>query len=229
MRLGDCHLEVTAKRNVSDRMKRALKEDVLYMFKFLGPKGFFPDIMGFVETQYGKEIVTVEVKRGRITFQDVFQARAYSEFFNAKYGLLISPAPIPEEIRRFLIRNSQIYSYAFGHNRTTICRFKEDGFFECDRELYTTLPEPLRTLNEVVAYLFKEGDYEDKLEGPRVIVKNNKAYNMGGWVDELVKSRKVRAIRIPLKQPRDQFQPWLSKRGVEYIARKPFQEELGLN
>ena len=230
MRLGDCHLEVTANRNVSDRMKRALKEDVLYMFKFLGPKGFFPDLMGFVEARYGNEIITVEVKREKISFRDIFQARAYSEFFNAKYGLLISPAPIPEVIRRFLIRNSQIYSYAVGYNKITICRFKEeDDSFECDRELYTPLPEPFRTNSEVVAYLFKEGDYEDKLEGSRVIVKNSKAYNMGDWLDELVKSRKVRAIKIPLKRPGDQFRQWLNKRGIEFIARRPNHEEIRLN
>lgn len=186
--------------------------------------------MGYVEIPYGKDIITVEVKRGKITFRDIFQARAYSEFFYAKYGLLISPVPIPEVIRRFLIRNSQIYSFAVGYNRITICRYiEEDNSFECDRELYNTLPEPFRTTNEVVAYLFKEGAYEDKLEGPRVIVKNNKAYKIDDWVDELVKNRKVRAIRIPLKRPKDQFQKWLNKRGIEYIARIPKSEEIRLN
>ena len=42
----------------------------------------------------------MEIKREKVTPQDIYQAKMYGDLFQAKYALLISPEQIPEEIRR---------------------------------------------------------------------------------------------------------------------------------
>jgi hypothetical protein len=39
--LGDCHLEVTAKKNFSDKLKKAFDDVALYI---MNVEGFFPDL-----------------------------------------------------------------------------------------------------------------------------------------------------------------------------------------
>jgi len=107
-KFGNCHLEITANGVFSDLLKKVVRHDIIYTF--LGKK-VSPDLTGFIHSKgselvliYGpsviQDFITVEIKRERITPQDIYQAKMYGDLFQAKYALLISSEPIPEEIRR---------------------------------------------------------------------------------------------------------------------------------
>ena len=107
-KFGNCYLETTADGSFSNTLKSVVRHDII--FSFLGKKAA-PDLTGFIHTEGSKRIpaeepsivqdfITVEIKKERITIQDVYQAKMYGDLFQAKYALLISPERIPEEIRR---------------------------------------------------------------------------------------------------------------------------------
>lgn len=97
-KFGNCHLEITAEGHFDESLKRAVRHDII--FSFLGKKAS-PDLIGFVRDEYGvKDYVAVEIKRERVTLQAVYQTKLYGDLFSAKYALLISPRPLPEEIKR---------------------------------------------------------------------------------------------------------------------------------
>jgi len=107
-KFGNCHLEITADGVFSALLKKVVRYDII--FSFLGRKAS-PDLTGFVHSRGSEVIVTygphtvdnfitVEIKPGKVTVQDICQAKMYGDLFSAKYAFLISPQPIPEEIRR---------------------------------------------------------------------------------------------------------------------------------
>jgi hypothetical protein len=108
-KFGNCYLETTANGIFSDAIKKVVRHDII--FSFLGKKAS-PDLAGFIHAKGSnwvtvlegpsivKDFITVEIKRGKITLQDIYQTKMYGDLFQAKYALLISPEDIPEEIRR---------------------------------------------------------------------------------------------------------------------------------
>lgn len=97
-RFGNCHLEITAGGRFEDSIKKVIRHDII--FAFLGRKAS-PDLVGFIQGEFGiKDYIVVEVKRGKVTLQDIYQAKLYGDLFGARYALLISPEPVPEEIKR---------------------------------------------------------------------------------------------------------------------------------
>lgn len=101
----ECHLEVTANGVFSETIKRVVRHDII--FKFLG-RSISPDLTGFVprkgmpllEPSSIEDFITVEIKRDKVTPQDIYQTKMYGDLFQAKYALLVSPEPLPEEVRR---------------------------------------------------------------------------------------------------------------------------------
>jgi hypothetical protein len=120
-KFGNCDLEVTAEGSFSDMLKSVVRHDII--FSFLGKKAS-PDLTGFIQTGSSKwvpltisnikDFITVEIKRGKITLQDIYQAKMYGDLFQAKYALLISPGDIPEEIRRLDKQHFVTYRYMSG-------------------------------------------------------------------------------------------------------------------
>ena len=108
---GDCYIEITAGGNFSPKIESVITHDII--FSFLGKKAS-PDLVGFTWERESpwlpsippttsrsiKDFIAVEIKRETIILQDVYQAKRYGDLFRAKYALLISPKPIPEEIKR---------------------------------------------------------------------------------------------------------------------------------
>ncbi len=90
------YLELTAQTGVSERLKVAIPEHREIVFAFLRKR---PDLLGYIEGQYSKDFLTVEIKE-RIELDDIYQAKLYKEVFAAKYGFLITTNPIPEGIKR---------------------------------------------------------------------------------------------------------------------------------
>jgi hypothetical protein len=67
------------------------------VFNFLTRR---PDILGVVERQYQKDLITVEVKEKSLKIDDIYQAKMYKEVFGARYAFLVTAAPIPEALKR---------------------------------------------------------------------------------------------------------------------------------
>jgi hypothetical protein len=100
-----CYLEVAAKRGFSETAKQAIPQGKEIVFSFLRHK---PDILGFIENQYTKDLITVEVKEACPNLDDVYQAKLYKEVFEARYGFLITGDPITEELKRLCRTTSPI-------------------------------------------------------------------------------------------------------------------------
>ena len=92
------HLEITAYKKFSNKLKSQFSEYREIVFSFL--KEAAPDITGFIKGEYASDFVIVEVKRESIKLDDIYQARKYAELFDARYGLLISTKEIQDEIKR---------------------------------------------------------------------------------------------------------------------------------
>ena len=141
---GKVHLEITAKGRFSEELKEALDDRALAILRV---ERFSPDITGFMQKKdFGlssKELVTVEVKPDKIKINHVYRAKLYADVLNARYGILISPKRIPEEIRRFIKeRYSIIYR---GYGSLIIAQFdKATDEFKFDKKLYSTIPEPFK-------------------------------------------------------------------------------------
>jgi hypothetical protein len=146
--LGECHLEISADKRFSNKVKRQFSKDTLYIIRV---EGFFPDLTGFVKTHHATDLVTVEIKPKEIVIRDVFQAKEQGEIFDARYVLLVSPRPIPEEIRRFIKDRSSILNYSY-NRRVVVTQYHEDtDDFEVDKELYYgSLPEPFKSHAEAL-------------------------------------------------------------------------------
>ena len=109
-KFGNCYLEITAGGHFEESLKRVVRHNII--FAFLGKKAS-PDLVGFIEGEFGsQDYIAVDVKRGKVTLQhDVYQTKLYGDLFYAKYALLISPEPVPEEIKR--LHNNLFILYRF--------------------------------------------------------------------------------------------------------------------
>ena len=97
-KFGNCHLEITADGRFDESIKEAVPHDII--FTFLGRRAS-PDLVGFIHNEFGiRDLIVVEVKREKVTLQDIYQTKLYGDLFGARYALLISPEPVPEEIKR---------------------------------------------------------------------------------------------------------------------------------
>lgn len=141
--IGRVHLEITAKGHFSEDLKEMLDDNALSIIRV---EKFSPDIMGFIQkNEHSRELITVEVKADKITIKNIARAKLYADIFDAKYGILISPKRIPEEIKRF-IRNK----FAIRGN-IIIAQFdKLNEDFKLDKKLYSTIPEPFKSTMEEI-------------------------------------------------------------------------------
>jgi len=136
-----CHLEITGHGRFSNELKKHFSKETLYIIRV---EGFYPDITGFLVSQYGAELITAEVKPERIKIKNVFQAKNQAEIFDAKYTFLASPKPIPEEIRRFAIDRPSILNYS-DNRRIAVAQFNEKTkHLQIYREFYRFLPWPFK-------------------------------------------------------------------------------------
>jgi mRNA-degrading endonuclease RelE of RelBE toxin-antitoxin system len=118
------HLEVTANKKFSNKLKAKVSEYREIIFYFL--KEAAPDITGFIEKQYSTDFIVVEVKRDVIKLDDIYQTRKYAELFDARYALLISTKEIPEEIKRL---SKPVYSLLSlpAYKRMAIVQYDEEA------------------------------------------------------------------------------------------------------
>jgi hypothetical protein len=98
LKFSEFHLEITANRTFSDKLKSQVGSNRDIVFSFL--KDAAPDITGFIREQYVVPFIVVEIKSARLKLDDIYQAKKYAELFDAKYALLVSTEEIPEELKR---------------------------------------------------------------------------------------------------------------------------------
>lgn len=149
--LGECHFEVTAEGKFSNKLERKLDDYALFIFK---EEKYSPDITGFLikKENHGtsEKIIVAEVKK-RIRLTSIYQTKRYAEILNAEYALLISPKPLSERKRRFIIRRKPAITSYFPNRQIIIAELVWDivplpaqFILEIDREMYTSLPEPFK-------------------------------------------------------------------------------------
>jgi len=150
--LGKCHFEVTAEGKFSHKLERELDDYALFIFK---EEKYSPDITGFISKveSYGttsKKIIVAEVKK-RIRLTSIYQTKRYAEILNAEYALLISPEPLSERKRRFIIRRRPAITSYYPSRQIIIAELVWDEvpdlpqfILEIDKEIYTSLPEPFK-------------------------------------------------------------------------------------
>lgn len=95
--VGNCYLETGSSKDFSEKLKASIPIGREIIFSFLGRR---LDILGLVEREYQKDLITVEVKEKSLKLDDVYQAKMYKEVFGARYAFLVTAAPIPEELKR---------------------------------------------------------------------------------------------------------------------------------
>lgn len=143
-KLGENHLEITSDGIFSENLKRALDDSALHILRY---ERISPDLTGFLRRKDStyKEIITVEIKSGEITAKDVAKAKLYADMLDAKFSILISTKPLPEELRRFIIKRFFISRYP--REPIVIAQFDErTSELTVDRELYYgSLPEPFKS------------------------------------------------------------------------------------
>jgi len=125
----EIHLEVTAEKGFSNRLKSQIPNTLEIVFPFL--KEVKPDITGFIKQNYGSEIIVVELKDESIKLDHIYQIKKYAELLSAKYALLVSSQEIPEEIKRLC---KKVYAVLFlpAYNKITLVHYdkEEDQFKE---------------------------------------------------------------------------------------------------
>jgi hypothetical protein len=216
-----CYLEITNK-GLSDKLERSLDDFALFYIKI---DRQYPDITGFIETSYGKERITVEVKERIRKIESFFQAKRYGEVFDARYAFLISLEPFPEQVRRFIQKRPAIYNYSYG-KQLIIARFDASSEqFKIDKALYYgSMPEPFKTAYRPHVYFFDPKANKENIVGERTIVIGRTAYNMTNMIDALVRKGEVTYTNVNLSGLT--YKDWLAKNRLQELARPPTKEEL---
>lgn len=116
------HLEITATKSFSNKLKAQIPERRNLIFHFL--KEAPPDITGFTKEQYTTDFFVAEFKKETLRLDDIYQVRKYAELFDAKYALLITTEEIPEELKRL---SKIVYSLLSlpGYSKLTLARFDQ--------------------------------------------------------------------------------------------------------
>jgi hypothetical protein len=136
LNIREVYLEITANgKELSEKLKAVLDNEALSIIRV---EKFSPDIIGFVQIgPFKRDLLTVEVKPDKITIQSISKAKLYKDIFRARYGMLISPKGVQEEIKRFISNKYEI------RGDVIIAQFDEANNKFCfDSKLYSTIPEP---------------------------------------------------------------------------------------
>jgi hypothetical protein len=93
----NAYLEIAARKGFSEKLKQAIREGRDIVFAHLRRR---PAILGFIQEEYTRSFITVEVKEKSPTLEDIYQAKLYKEVFDVKCAFLITGSTIPEELKR---------------------------------------------------------------------------------------------------------------------------------
>jgi hypothetical protein len=121
------YLETCATKGFTETFKAAIPEHREISFAFMSKR---PDIVGYTDTGFKKDLITVEVKES-LTIDNIYQAKMYKEVFAARYNFLITRDTIPDAIKR-LCRQTPAILHSLGddsYSFLVIARFHLGGGF----------------------------------------------------------------------------------------------------
>lgn len=79
------------------------------IFEVIG-RGSSPDVTGFVEREHTTDFIVVEIKPDRMSnLKPVYQCQRYVDLFQARHGFVVTPAAVPEKIRRLCQLTGVLY------------------------------------------------------------------------------------------------------------------------
>lgn len=137
--IGPVHLEVTSTGRFSETLKAAV-EDITFAFL---KKQASPDIAGFIAKDSWKHMIVVEVKNERLSLSDIYQTKMYMDLFKAKYGLLLTSEPIPEELKRLHSRNHAVLNTtSSGYTHVNIATFERHPTVLQENSWFPEQPKP---------------------------------------------------------------------------------------
>lgn len=124
------HLEITADRKFSNRLKAEIDRNRNIIFHFL--KEAAPDVTGFIKGRYSSDFIVLEIKKDAIKLDHVYQTKKYADLFNSKFAFLVSLQAIPEEIKRLHRSTHELLSFSSYHRTFVLVHFddKSNEFVE---------------------------------------------------------------------------------------------------
>lgn len=112
--IGECGIFITANR-IREIIKQILPDYAVLIMKI---DKFRPDLMGAVRRKKSSEnplsflrTIAVEVKVGKLKFEDIYQVKRYAEVLSVNYALLIGNERFDEARRRFLRKHPTILEF----------------------------------------------------------------------------------------------------------------------
>ena len=112
--IGECGISITANR-ISEGVKRMLPDYAVLIMK---TDKFRPDLLGAVRRKECADepnpffrTIIVEVKVGKLKFEDIYQVKRYAEVLSMNYALLIGNERFDEARRRFLKKYPTILEF----------------------------------------------------------------------------------------------------------------------
>ena len=151
--LGKCFFEITAEGKFSSKLERKLDDYALFIFK---EEKYSPDVTGVLTKKetYGtsEKIIVAEVKP-RIRLTSIYQAKRYAEILNAEYALLITPKPLSERKRRFIIHRKPAITSYYPNRQIIIAELvwetvtpdrPSELTLKIDETMYTSLLDPFK-------------------------------------------------------------------------------------
>ncbi len=124
-KLGETYLEITAKKGPGPRLKEKFDDVSLHIINY---ENFFPDVMGYVkESEYSAPLIVCEIKEKELRLRDIMQARNYGVVFDAHFDALISPEPLPEEIKRWYLQKRTNLGIFYSYESVRIAQFDKSA------------------------------------------------------------------------------------------------------
>ncbi len=141
---GTAHLEITANKFYSNKIKAEIPHERNLIFNFLREAP--PDILGFVKSgivgiTLSTDFVVIEVKDEILKLDHIYQVRKYAELFHAERAFLVSTKEIPEELKRLskvvtslldLPRNKLILAQFDSITNKVVAWYEENPFDSSD-------------------------------------------------------------------------------------------------
>ncbi len=113
-RRGECTIWITSNKFPQEAMEHLSPEAAYILLK----EKTYPDLLGVLIPDfddppvYKEKTFVVEIKKGELTFKDIYQTKRYAEILNTEYAFLISQESFSVQGLNYLV--SHQYMLKFG-------------------------------------------------------------------------------------------------------------------
>ena len=121
---GDIYLEITADKQLSNKLKTEVSNHRGIVFYFL--REARPDICGYFKREdHLVQFIIIEVKNTVLKLDDIHQTRKYAELLEGRFVFLVSTKEIPEEIKKLHQVSYSLLSLPYSYDKIILCQFDE--------------------------------------------------------------------------------------------------------